>query len=65
MRIPDAAADRRTKAAAIADAIAKEPGRKDEILEENGTSQAEFEALLYTIAADPAQSRAFAAARAQ
>jgi hypothetical protein len=57
---PDA---RVTKAAAVADAIAKEPARADAILQENGTDRAAFEALLYEIAADPAKATAYRNAR--
>jgi hypothetical protein len=57
--VPEKAA----RAARIADAIAAEPDRADAILEENGLSREEFEALLYEIAEDEALSQAYQAAR--
>lgn len=52
------------KAVTIANAIQKDPARADAILAENGTTRADFEALLYEIAADPALAAAYAAGRA-
>jgi hypothetical protein len=52
------------KAATIADAIEKEPGRAEAILQENGTTRADFEAQLYDIASDPDQAAAYKKARA-
>lgn len=49
--------------AAIADAIAADPGATDEILTDNGTDRATFEAALYDLAADPAKSDAYLSAR--
>lgn len=51
------------KAVTVAAAIDKEPARVDAILQENGMTRAEFEALLYDIAEDPALAEAYATAR--
>jgi hypothetical protein len=52
------------KAATIADAIEKDPSRAEAILQENGTTRADFEAQLYDIASDPDQAAAYKKARA-
>ena len=51
------------KAVTIANAIKKDPTRVDAILAENGTTRADFEALLYEIAADPALAYSYSEAR--
>lgn len=56
-------ADRAAKAAAISNAIAANPAAADSILKANGYSQEQFQKEMYDIAADSAQSAAYAAAK--
>ena len=62
---PDTAAtaDRATKAAAVSDAIAANPAAADSILTANGWTREQFQQEMYEIAADSAQSAAYAAAK--
>ncbi len=48
-----------TKAGAVAKQLAADPAKGAAALAESGWSEAEFEALLYDIAADPALSKAY------
>jgi hypothetical protein len=54
-----------TEAAAIADEIAKDPAKADAVLQAHGTTAAAYEAQLYEIAADPAQTDEYLAARSR
>jgi hypothetical protein len=47
------------KAGAVAKQLAADPAKGADALKASGWSEAEFEALLYDIAADPALSRAY------
>lgn len=49
--------------AATANEIAKDPSKQAEILSAAGWTAADFEAALVAVAADPAKSAAYAAAR--
>jgi hypothetical protein len=53
------------EAASIANAIQREPQRADQILQNNGTTRQEYEAMLYDIAIDPAQAQAYAKLRSR
>lgn len=55
--------DRATKAAAVSDAIAANPAAADSILSANGLTREQFQQQMYDIAADSAQSAAYAAAK--
>jgi hypothetical protein len=55
--------DRATKAAAVSNAIAANPAAADSILKANGYTQEDFQKEMYEIAADSAQSAAYAAAK--
>jgi hypothetical protein len=57
------AADRATKAAAIANAVAAKPAAVDSILKANGHTSDSFQTLMYEIASDSAMSVAYAAAK--
>lgn len=48
------------RAVAVARAIQATPARADSILAAHGLSRADFDALLYEIAADPSRARAYA-----
>lgn len=50
------------RAARIGNAIRKDPGNAATILKAEGTTEADFEKLLYDIAGDPARSKAYLAA---
>jgi hypothetical protein len=52
-----------TEAAAIANEIEKDPANADAVLKKHGTTAAAFEAQLYEIAADPAQTDEYLSAR--
>lgn len=53
------------RAVLIANAIKAEPARADAILQENGISRADFEALLFQIAEDPALAASYVEKRAR
>lgn len=55
--------DRGARAAAISNAIAANPAKADSILTANGMTREQFDRMLYDVAADSAQSAAYAAAR--
>ena len=55
--------DRGTRAAGISNAIAANPAAADSILKANDMTREQFDRMLYDIAADSAQSAAYAAAR--
>lgn len=57
------ATDRAAKAAAISNAIAANPAAADSILSANGLTREQFQQQMYDIAADSAQSAAYAAAK--
>jgi hypothetical protein len=58
-----AGVERARAAAAVANAVRANPSRADSILGAAGYTADSFEKLMYTIAADSAQSAAYAAAR--
>lgn len=65
---PEAAPDldpQVAQAVAIADAIAKEPGEADAILEKNGMDREKLDQLMAEIAKDPAKASAYKLARAE
>lgn len=51
------------KAAAIADAIAKDASQADKVLGEHGMTAEAYEALLFDIAKDPARTKSYLDAR--
>ena len=53
------------RAAQVANAIAANPDDAEAILSKSGFTEAEFETLLYEIAADPGRTDAFRKARKQ
>ena len=55
--------DHSTHAAGISNAIAANPAKADSILKANDLTAEQFDKMLYDIAADSAQSAAYAAAR--
>jgi hypothetical protein len=59
-----AADDRGARAAAISNAIQANPAAADSILKANNLTAEQFDRMLYDVAADSAQSAAYAAARA-
>ena len=56
---PPSPMDTIREAASIANAIEREPDRADQILENNGTTREEYDALLYEIAIDPPRAQAY------
>jgi hypothetical protein len=57
------AADAASRAAEIARAIDADPSRADAILKEKGMTAADLDALMYEVAADPALTDRYVAAR--